>query len=166
MPQVIPPPQRVILFIEDQESHYDQVAAYLRLHNYTCRRIGRSEFARVGVIARELNPLAAVVDINLPSSSQRDVDEAARRAIEGTSQPAAAVLGEDVDGITSIPILRQVCPTIKILLYTQHAKADDMPSQVKIYHADAGVAKQRASGHLTDANAQEIAAKVRALIER
>lgn len=53
----IEPRPKTILFIEDQELHYEQVAAYLRLHGYQCRRIARAEPGRSGAQPSNSNRL-------------------------------------------------------------------------------------------------------------
>jgi DNA-binding response OmpR family regulator len=78
MSNPVEPTRKAILFIEDQELHYEQVAAYLRLHGYQCRRVARAESRLIRQKALELRPVAAVVDFILLSPSQRELDKLAR----------------------------------------------------------------------------------------
>ena len=159
---------KTILFIEDQEGHYEQVAAYLRLHGHHCRRVTWAEASQIRDLAEKLRPVAAVVDFVLLSISQPELDRMVRDYLAHPAAPPAddAPAFEEHYGVASIPGLRQACPGIKILVYSQYAKPGEMYPQTKLYGADAGVPKERDSdGNLTDRNAQEIAAEVRKLIE-
>ena len=163
-------PRKTILFIEDQELHYEQVAAYLRLHGYDCRRLSRAESREVGQKVTELKPLAAILDFVLPSAAmpQAEVDRAATAHLQGKPEPAADADPQEKEqyGVDNIPLLRKLCPGIKILVYTQYANRDEVSKQAALYQADAGVPKRRdLDGNLLEHNAQEIAAKVRELIE-
>ena len=170
MSKPIEPARKTILFIEDQEVHYEQVAAHLRLHGYKCRRVSRAESGVIRQIAMELKPIAAVVDFVLlsTSKSQREVDDAASAYTKGKpdSSPHDASVDKEHYGVESIPILRQLCPGIKILVYSQYANQEEVSRQATLYQADAGVPKRRdPDGNLLGDNAQEIAARVRKLIE-
>lgn len=109
-----------------------------------------------------------MVDFVLLSTSQRKLDRLAEDHLRCQPEvaPEDASIGEEHYGIESIPILRAACPGIKILVCTQYAKPDELSRQALLYKADAGVPKQRdQEGKLLDRNAQEIAAKVRELVE-
>lgn len=159
---------KTILFIEDQVLHFEQVTTYLRLHGYCCRRLARAEAPRLRALAEELRPVAAVVDFVLLSASQHMIDALAEAHLAHRPEPAFPQTPEvrETYGVAGIPTLREACPGIKILIYSQNVKPNEMPSQVDLYGADAGVPKQRdRDGKLTDENAREIAARVRELIE-
>jgi len=143
-------PNKTILFIEDEEIHYNQVAAYLKQQGYECQCLGIERFRDVRQEALKHQPVAAVVDCVLLST---------------TPQPKT---DEEHYGVKSIPILREVCPGIKILLYTQLADRDQASRQAGFCRAHAGLPKQldpHKSGYLLESNAHEIADKVRDLIK-
>jgi len=169
-----------ILFIEDEQNHFAEVSKYLR-DRYQLHRVGTKDLPGVGKIAKSLRPEAAVVDIMLYTCSVEEAQSQTteyiqwlEKRIKGDKGPAPVTVrtkGKSTEcksGLESIHVLKSVCPSIRVLVCSQllnRTKENSCSLQAGYCGADAAVAKHLdGDGNLV--NGEQIAAKVRLLIER
>lgn len=166
-----------IVFIEDEEPHWDAIRKWLPKDRYECVRIPPSELDWVRSIAEKTQPALAVVDIMLPEASAGEYDQQISQAADKRSSPAKrdAVKRSQPPG-THDPIqepgwlgldfveeLRSVCPNIRLLLCSQLGSQQQLDAQAKFGSFADAVSKQLGPNReLT--NAREIADRIRGLL--
>ena len=156
------PKKPVILFIEDEQRHFQQISHHLL--GYHCIQIGTKELGQVEQRARELQPVAAVVDLILYTGNldaiRADIVGHVKwfedYVLHGRREPAptGAQAAKVQSGADSIAGLRRACPGLHILLC----------SQLHAGHADADRIAKDLDERNNVRNAEAIAAAVRKVI--
>ena len=132
------PTKPVILFIEDEANHFSAIAEHLP--RYRCIRAGATDLGNVVPLARQIQPVAAVVDLMLFTDSivqarqeledyvQWLEDLVYRRIRRARPQPHYK--GEIKSGASCVTALKQACPGIRIIICSQLLAGVDLVSGI------------------------------------